>query len=75
MKVYVRDFKSLGSFIRTLRKRLALSQEELAEVLMVHRQSVSLWECNRAGPRTRTLKQLCELAEVDYTEAVQKWYS
>lgn len=77
MRIYVREFNSLGEFLRTLRKRLALTQEELSEVLKVKRQSISLWERNKAGPRTRTIKELCNLAQVDentFADIIKKWY-
>lgn len=77
MRIYVRDYKSLGEFIKTLRKRLALTQEELSEILKVKRQSISLWERNKAGPRTRTIKELCNLAQIDentFADLIKKWY-
>ena len=77
MRIYVRDFKTLGAFIKSIRKRLALTQEELSEVLKVKRQSISLWERDKAGPRTRTLKELCILADIsenDFAEVIDKWY-
>lgn len=74
MRIHLRDIKTLGAYIRALRMRLAMSQEELADILKVQRQSVSLWETGKAGPRTRTLKELCKLANVDYNEAIEKFY-
>ena len=77
MRIYVRDYKTLGEFIKSIRKRLALTQEELSEILKVKRQSISLWERNKAGPRTRSLKELCNLADIsenDFVDVIDKWY-
>ena len=46
------------------RKRLGLSQEELAEKLSVSRQAVSKWESAQSTPDLQRLLQMAELFEV-----------
>ena len=50
--------------ILTLRTRNGLSQEELAEKLLVTRQAVSRWETGETIPNTETLKLLSNLFDV-----------
>ena len=45
--------------IHELRIKSGLSQEELAQRLMVTRQAVSRWENGETVPNTDTLKLLC----------------
>ncbi len=52
---------TLGEKITQLRTALNMTQEELAEKLMVSRQSVSKWEMNQALPQTDRILMLCEL--------------
>ncbi len=47
-----------------LRKRMGLTQEELAEQLYVTRQAVSRWETGEAAPGIDNLKQLSRLFDV-----------
>ncbi len=56
--------KLLGEKIWRLREKRGLSQEELAELLGVSRQTVSNWENDRATPDAYKLKQLCETLHV-----------
>ena len=59
---------TLGEKISKLRKENNLTQEELAEILDVTRQSVSRWELDIAFPETDKLLKLCNVFEcsVDY---------
>lgn len=50
----------LNEKIYSLRKRLGLSQEDLASVLNVSRQSISNWETGAANPEIGKLTQLAE---------------
>ena len=47
-----------------LRTKNGLSQEELAEKVMVTRQAVSRWETGETTPNTETLKLLSKLFDV-----------
>lgn len=55
---------SMGERIYQLRTARNLSQEELADVLEVSRQSVSKWETNGSVPELDKLVKLCELFDV-----------
>ncbi len=50
---------TIGEKIAALREKKGLSQEELAEILDVSRQSVSKWEINKAMPGIDKVRQLC----------------
>lgn len=57
-----------GEKIAFLRKRKGLTQEQMAEILEVSRQSVSRWEIDMVFPETEKLIKLSRLLEcsVDY---------
>ena len=50
-----------GDNLRNLRKNKKLSQEELAEKVMVSRQSVSKWETGEAYPEMNNILELCKI--------------
>lgn len=50
--------------ILKLRKKMGLSQDELAEKVMVTRQAVSRWENGETVPNTETLKLLSDFFDV-----------
>ena len=52
---------SLGKNIAYLRKRIALTQDELAEKMSVSRQTVSKWETDEAFPEINKLTKLADL--------------
>jgi uncharacterized pyridoxamine 5'-phosphate oxidase family protein/DNA-binding XRE family transcriptional regulator len=52
-----------GEKIAFLRKRKGLTQEQMAEILEVSRQSVSRWEIDMAFPETEKLIKLSRLLE------------
>ena len=52
---------SIGDKITFLRKESNMTQEQLADLLSVSRQSVSRWESNIAFPETDKLIQLCNI--------------
>ena len=52
---------TLGENISKLRKMNDLSQEELAEKLLVSRQTVSLWETDQTYPTIENLLLLKEI--------------
>ncbi len=59
---------TLGEKIAKQRKELNLTQEQLAEILNVSRQSVSKWESDIAFPETEKLLELGKLFDcsMDY---------
>lgn len=56
---------TFGENLQFLRKRLNMTQEDLAEKMEVSRQSVSKWESNAAYPETETILRLCDLFRCD----------
>lgn len=61
---------SVGKHIRQLRLARKLTQEQLAEMLFVTRQTVSAWETGRAQPDLETLERIAAALETDVTEVI-----
>ena len=55
---------SLGRFISDRRKRLHLTQEELAERICVSKSAIAKWETNGGIPDRDNLKKLSEVINV-----------
>ena len=62
---------TLGEFIRKLRRRAKLSQEQFAERMGVSRQMISLWEIDEVKPRAGMLQKLGECFCMDEEERQQ----
>lgn len=58
----------LGKMIQKLRKDKNLSQEQLAEMLGVTRQSISKWELEEAVPDVSYIIKLSELFSMSVDE-------
>ncbi len=56
---------SFGTQLRQARKRRRLTQKALADAIGVKHNSVSNWESDRNRPDPETIRQLCEVLEVD----------
>lgn len=63
---------SLGQNLQFLRKRDNITQEQLAEVLEVSRQSVSKWESDTTYPEMDKLLQLANLFHCSLDDLIQK---
>ena len=50
-----------GDKLIKLRKKNGMSQEDLANLLNVSRQSVSKWESNNTYPETDKIIQICNI--------------
>lgn len=61
---------SVGKHIRHLRTARGLTQEQLAEMLFVTRQTVSAWETGRVQPDLETLERIAAALETDVTEVI-----
>lgn len=61
----------LGSQIKRHRTRLGLSQEDLAQRLLVSRQTVSNWETGRTYPDVQNLLLLSELFDASIDQLVK----
>ncbi len=60
-----------GDRLYQLRRKQGLSQEKLADLLQVTRQSVSKWESGQAMPELSKLIQLADLFQVTLDELVR----
>lgn len=56
--------KTLGERLRSARKEAGLTQEQLAEKLMVSRQAITKWESGKGIPDIENLKALSQLFAV-----------
>ena len=56
---------AIGNKIAAARKKMNLTQDQLAEMLDVTRQSVSRWESETAYPETEKLVKLAKILELD----------
>lgn len=61
---------SLGNKILELRKKLNITQEQLAERLNVTRQTISKWELNETSPDIKQAKELSKIFNVSLDELV-----
>lgn len=59
---------NFGERLQELRKQKNLSQEQLADLLHVSRQTISRWETSQTTPDLSSLEKLCELYEMSYDE-------
>ena len=59
---------TLGEKLKSARKRAGLTQEQLAEKLLVSRQAITKWEADKGMPDIENLKQLSKLLDssIDY---------
>ncbi|MDI9468907.1 MAG: helix-turn-helix transcriptional regulator [Bacillota bacterium] len=58
----------IGQFLKELRNRKGLSQEELAEVFRVSRRTVSRWETGRNLPDIVVLVEIADYYDLDLRE-------
>ena len=60
----------IGEFLRELRKRKGLTQEQLAEQFNISRRSVSRWETGSNMPDVGLLIEIADFFEVDIREII-----
>ena len=61
---------TIGEKITLLRNSLGMSQEVLADKLLVSRQTVSKWEMDQAQPQIDNVLQICELFNISSDELI-----
>lgn len=59
---------NLGEKLLSLRKKKGLSQEEVADILHVTRQTISKWETNQSMPDFDKVVPICDLYEISTDE-------
>lgn len=62
------DMKRIGGFLKALRKEKGLTQEQLAEALLVSSKTVSRWETGTNLPDLSILLQIAAFYEVEVKE-------
>ena len=62
---------TIGEKITLLRNSLGMSQEVLADKLLVARQTVSKWEMDQAQPQIDNVLQICELFNISADELLR----
>ena len=63
---------ALGQVIRQHRKECKLTMEQIAEKVGVTQQMISLYELGKAAITVMTLKNICELLDITYTDAIRE---
>ncbi|MFR7589975.1 MAG: helix-turn-helix domain-containing protein [Longibaculum sp.] len=63
---------SFGERLHELRKEKQISQEELADIIGVSRQTISRWESSTTSPDLISLEKLCQYFELSYDELLEK---
>ena len=64
------EIKFNGNKLLRLRKGKDITQEKLAELVGVSRQTIYFWESNQNIPDSEKVGKLCEVLEVDLSEVV-----
>ena len=62
--------RDIGKNIRYYREKKGYSQEQLAQLLFVTRQTVSNYETGRSRPDVETLVKLAGLLDIDVTDLI-----
>lgn len=62
------DTKKIGEFLKALRREKGLTQEQLAEILLVSGRTISRWETGRNMPDLSILIQMAEFYDVEVKE-------
>lgn len=62
---------SLGKRIQKLRKEKHMTQEQLADLLLVSRQAISKWESDLNEPDIKTLIKLSEIFQISIDELIK----
>lgn len=65
------DFINIGQKLQAARKAQNLTQEQIADKLMVSRQTISNWENNKSYPDILSLIQLSDFYEVSLDSLVK----
>ena len=59
---------SIGTTIKRLRRERSITQEQLAEIFSVSRQTISKWESGNCLPDASKYKPLCEILGITVNE-------
>ena len=64
------NYEKIGKFILSLRKEKNMTQQELADKLLVTDRAVSHWENGRSLPDVSLFKPLCEIFDITVNELI-----
>lgn len=59
------EYKNLGSFLKTKRTKIDLTQAQLAEKLGVSQQTINSWENNKKFPSVKLIPEYAKILGVD----------
>jgi len=62
------DQIKIGKFIQEKRKEKNLTQQDLADKLLITDRAVSKWECGKSLPDASIMLELCEILEISVNE-------
>ena len=62
------DQVKIGKFIQERRKKIALTQMQLAELLGITDRAISKWETGRAMPDSSIMLELCEILKISVND-------
>ena len=62
------DQIKIGKFIQEKRKMQNLTQQDLAEKLLITDRAVSKWECGKSLPDASIMLELCSILEISVNE-------
>lgn len=66
----MKEMKFDGNKLFNLRKQKNMSQEKLADIVGVTRQTIYLWESNQTLPDIEKVMKICDALEIDLNELV-----
>ena len=66
----MKEMKFDGNKLFNLRKQKNMSQEKLADIIGVTRQTIYLWESNQTLPDIEKVMKICDALEIDLNELV-----
>ncbi|WP_342535689.1 helix-turn-helix transcriptional regulator [Lysinibacillus sp. FSL K6-1151] len=59
------EYKNFGSFLKTMRSKIDLTQAQLAEKLGVSQQTINSWENNKKFPSVKLIPDYAKILGVD----------
>ena len=62
------DQIKIGKFIQEKRKEKSLTQQDLADKLLITDRAVSKWECGKSLPDASIMLELCEILDISVNE-------
>lgn len=64
----INDIVKIGDRIKAFRKKLSLTQEEMADKLQIPRSTYANYESNKREPNTTIIYKICEILDISVNE-------